>query len=367
MSSGLLCKWYFSPRAGLPDPSRRNVCGAEIDIGFGPREKPPSKGEGMRTPTASKGARSRVRRLAHGHAPEGAGHVHSNSGAPRPFFVISRTDANETRHADLSARTAESGRASCVEKPDHREYLGPILDGLAERQESHLGAQKLQLGEISHELRAPISRIKILLECARQRPQQMRGYLRRIEENVLRMQTLTQSLLDLSRLELSEESLAKEPCDLKELVFRVVEDARIEAEARGCIINHMPMPGCHVYANHELLRRGVENVVRNSVQYTREGGSVSVVLSFASKGVAQILVEDEGPGISEEELKEIFKPFYRGAHTRGAGTTGAGLGLAIAERAVKLHGGRIEASNGCHGIGLKVTIQIPLLHKISDQ
>jgi two-component system sensor histidine kinase CpxA len=175
------------------------------------------------------------------------------------------------------------------------------------------------------------------------------------------MEALTGRLLDFSRLELVEESLAKEPCDLTELVCRVVEDAGIEAEARGCSIKQLAIPGCLVSANYELLHRAVENVVRNSVQYTRENSLVSVILSCSSNRMAQILVEDEGPGISEEELEEVFKPFYRAAHARINRNLGAGLGLAISERAVRLHRGSINACNRPDGKGLQVTIQIPLL------
>jgi two-component system sensor histidine kinase CpxA len=177
------------------------------------------------------------------------------------------------------------------------------------------------------------------------------------------MEALTRRLLDFSQLEIIEESLVKEPCDLAEVVRRIVEDARIEAQARGCTIKYLPIPGCLVSANDELLHRAVENVVRNSVQYTRENSSISVVLSCPSNSVAQILVEDEGPGISEEELGEVFKPFYRAAHARINRTSGAGLGLAISERAVKLHRGSINACNCSDGKGLQVTIQIPLLNK----
>jgi two-component system OmpR family sensor kinase len=226
--------------------------------------------------------------------------------------------------------------------------------------QQHACTQKQYVSDISHELRAPISRIRILLERARQSPQEIHTYLTRIEENVFRMQALTKRLLDFSRVELIEGSLAKESCDLVELISKVVEDARIEAEARGCIIEHSLVPGCRVHANYELLFSAVENVVRNSVQYTTENSSVSVVLSCPSNKMAQILVEDKGPGISEEELKEIFKPFYRAAHARANRRSGVGLGLAISKRAVESHGGNINARNRSDGKGLRVTIQIPL-------
>jgi len=246
-----------------------------------------------------------------------------------------------------------------VDKPRKPGYSSHNFNELTERPQQDNYTQKQFLGDISHELRAPISRIRILLERARRSPQEVCGYLARIEENVLRMEALTKRLLDFSRLELIEDILAKEPCDLAELVCRVVEDARIEAEPRGCAIKHLTIADCVVSADYELLHRAVENVVRNSVQYTRENSSISIVLSCPSNGVARIQVEDEGPGISEEELEEAFKPFYRAAHARANGTLGAGLGLAIAERALKLHGGSINARNRSDGKGLQVAIQIP--------
>jgi len=177
------------------------------------------------------------------------------------------------------------------------------------------------------------------------------------------MEALTHRLLDFSRLELIEESFGRERFDLAKLASQVVEDARIEAEARRCVIKQSLIRGCLVYANYELLQRAVENVIRNSIQYTREDSTVSVVLDPPSNGVAQILVEDEGPGISEEELREVFKPFYRAVHACASRPAGVGLGLAISERAINLHGGSVNACNRLGGKGLQVTIRIPLLDK----
>jgi signal transduction histidine kinase len=309
-----------------------------------------------------KAGNSMVRRSAQAHASGSAGHMHSKTSPPRPSFLIPRADAHELSEGEVAARATESGRASCVDILDQPEYPSHPSNELAEGLQQHLYTQKQELGDISHELRAPISRIRVLLERARRSPQEICSYLARIEESVLRMEALTKRLLDFSRLEVIEEPFVKERCDLAKLVFRVVEDARIEAEARGCIIKHLVLHGCLVYASYELLHRAVENVVRNSVKYTRENSSVSVVLSCPSNRVAQILVEDEGPGISEEELEEVFKPFYRAAHARANGTIGAGLGLAISERAVKLHCGSINVRNRSDGKGLQVTIQIPLLN-----
>jgi len=314
----------------------------------------------METRTVPKTLNSRVRSSVQPYASEPARHMQPKSSRSRASFFVLPRDAPEASEVDVRAKATGSGRASRVDKPGKPEYLSHNFNDLAACLEQHLDTHRESLGDISHELKAPISRIRLLLERARRSPQEICGYLARIEENILRMEALTTRLLDFSQLEFIGESLAKEPCDVAELVCRIVEDARIEAEARGCTIKYLPIPGRIVYANYELLHRAVENVVRNSVQYTKENSSVSVVLSCPSKGGVQILVEDEGPGISEEELEEVFKPFYRAARGRANGTLGAGLGLAISERALKLHGGKINARNRSDGKGLYVTIQIPL-------
>lgn len=251
-------------------------------------------------------------------------------------------------HASGSARQRRP-------KSSSQQRFNEIVD----RPEHQQCTQKRYLRDISHELKAPVSRIRVLLERARNRPEEIGSYLAKIEENVLRMEALTNRLLDFPRLNLIEEPFAKEQCDLADLIRRVVEDARIEAGARGCTIKQSTVAECPAFVNQELLHRAVENVIRNSVQHTKKNSSISVILSRPSSGVAQIMVEDEGPGISEVELEHVFKPFYRAAQVRANGTSGAGLGLAIAERALTLHGGSITARNRSDGTGLLVTIQIP--------
>jgi signal transduction histidine kinase len=315
----------------------------------------------MGTRTVSKTVHSRARRAAQPCGSGLARHMHPKSNPPRPSFLVLPAGAQELSEVDVPAKATESRRQCGVGELGEPEYRSHDFNELAERPQPRHYAQNHSLSDISHELSAPISRIRLLLERARRSPQEICNYLARIEENVLRMETLTQRLLNFSRLELIEESIAIEPCDLAELTCRVIEDARIEAQARGCTIKHSTGPECPAFGNYELLHRAIENVVRNSVQYTRENSSVSVVLSCPSSRVAQIQVEDEGPGISEEELESVFKPFYRAAHARANGTLGAGLGLAISERALRLHGGSINARNRSDGKGLQVTIQIPLL------
>jgi two-component system sensor histidine kinase CpxA len=116
-----------------------------------------------------------------------------------------------------------------------------------------------------------------------------------------------------------------------------------------------------------LLRSAVENVVRNALRYTEGDTAVEISLSRSEKSpqstsMALITVRDYGPGVPEKELADIFRPFYRVAGSRDRKSGGDGLGLAITQRAVQLHGGEVTAFNAPGG-GLQVEIRLPLHHR----
>ena len=136
-----------------------------------------------------------------------------------------------------------------------------------------------------------------------------------------------------------------------------MEDCTVEASARGCGIAYACSRNIPLRGDPELIRRAIENVLRNSIRYAPES-SVVKVQAETDGGSAQVQIADSGPGVPEEEITRIFHPFYRVDDSRTASTGGVGLGLAIALRAVRLHNGSIEAKN--LRPGLLVTIRIPL-------
>jgi signal transduction histidine kinase len=152
-----------------------------------------------------------------------------------------------------------------------------------------------------------------------------------------------------------------EKADLLAILDNVVEDANFEARAvNKSVIMTCPESLEEIRMNPELVRRAVENIVRNAVRYTPEGTSVSVAVESGSdnKGVV-VKVTDHGPGVPEEELELIFKPFYRTEASRSRDTGGSGLGLAIAQKAILAHGGRIHAELPPGG-GLLVVMWLPV-------
>jgi two-component system sensor histidine kinase CpxA len=149
-----------------------------------------------------------------------------------------------------------------------------------------------------------------------------------------------------------------ERVDLAALLEQLVEDAAFEAEQRGCSVELGARDACSLDGNEELLRRAIENVVRNAVRFTEPGTAVRVDLE-RSGGTAEVRVRDRGPGVPEGALGDIWRPFYRVDDHRARGAGGTGIGLAITQRAVRIHGGEVEARNADGG-GLEVALRLPV-------
>lgn len=292
-----------------------------------------------------------------------------------------REATHQLAAGNLKARVG----AALGERNDEIGALGRDFDGMAERIESLLGAQRRLIRDISHELRSPLARLRVALELARRDkkipegaagreeaggPDEANGPLDRIERETERLNALIAELVTLTLLESGTERLEKTRVEvnLSELVREIAEDAEYEAggmkRSVKVLSNTDGREAISVFGSPEMLRRAIENVVRNALRYTPEGGSVEITTGRLREngrfypGVF-VRVRDHGPGVPEDALKMIFQPFYRAGDTaRDRLTGGAGIGLAITERAVHLHGGEVSASNAPGG-GLLVEICLP--------
>lgn len=236
--------------------------------------------------------------------------------------------------------------------------LGREFDQMAERISLLIESQKRLLADISHELRSPLARLSVALELARKNSlPSATAALNRIEQEAERLNELVGQLLALTRLESGAERVPAEVVMLEEIVQQIVDDANYEAKPLHKEVRISDLEKCRVTGSMELLRSGIENVIRNAVRYTAANTAVEVALEW-KLDVAELCVRDYGPGVPDGELQRIFEPFYRVSEARDRASGGAGLGLSIAERTVKLHGGTILARN-VEG-GLLVTIHLPL-------
>jgi two-component system sensor histidine kinase CpxA len=227
---------------------------------------------------------------------------------------------------------------------------------MADRIETLLAAERRLLLDISHELRSPLARLSVAVELARSDSEPER-HLDRIEREVGRLNALVGELLQVTRAEGDAARMHHGRLALDELVNQVVEDARLEAGQRGSEVAWSSREPVEIEGDEELIRRAVENVVRNSVRYAPADTAVEVSVK-RSGGEALVIVRDHGPGVPSEHLSRIFDPFYRVEPDRNRASGGAGLGLAIARRAIELHHGRIEARNASPG--LLVEMRLPV-------
>ncbi|WP_347986567.1 ATP-binding protein [Methylomonas sp. AM2-LC] len=239
---------------------------------------------------------------------------------------------------------------------DELSALGHDFDRMAEKIYSLLNAQQRLLHDVSHELRSPLARIQAAIGLVQQQPDKLQTSLVRIEREAQRISDLVGELLVLSRLEAGISGGDKQEFDLGALLDDIVADVRFEAELRQVHICAEGTEEIMVTAWGELLHRAIENVLRNAVQHCKAGGEVCLKSNFDSKSRCwRLLIEDQGSGVPEQDLTEIFQPFYRSHSSKKP--DGIGLGLAIAQQALLVHEGKIKATNRPEG-GLQVAMEI---------
>jgi signal transduction histidine kinase len=270
----------------------------------------------------------------------------------RPIARLRRA-TQQIAAGDLSVRVADQLAGADSET----RALGLDLDAMAERIQALLESERRLRRDISHELRSPLTRLNISLELIRRKSSaELAPAFERVERDTARLDEMIRELLHLNRLE-AEGLEHAEVIDLAALARDVVEDGAIEAERQGARLTLRAARPGFVRGNPELLRRAIENVVRNAIRFTGEGQPVELELGAADERV-KLAVRDHGPGVPDEALGKIFKPFYRVEGDRSRHTGGTGLGLAIVEQSMLLHGGRVEARNHAAG-GLVVVLDLP--------
>jgi len=254
---------------------------------------------------------------------------------------------------DFSARAG----AAVTDRGDEIADLARAFNGMAERIEALMASQRRLLGDISHELRSPLQRLDVAAALARGccTPEGW-AYLDRIERETERMDEMIGQLLELTREELREDR-PEEEFDLSDLLRRIAADAEFEGAPEGKRVLLTVVPGLRLRGSPSLLASALENGVRNALCHTAPGTAVEIRVREEGERV-RVSIRDRGPGLPEAELEQIFRPFYRSGFARDRKTGGVGLGLAIAEAAVRRHGGTIRARNDPEG-GLVLEIEVP--------
>jgi two-component system, OmpR family, sensor histidine kinase CpxA len=279
----------------------------------------------------------------------------------RPIGKL-RVAARSLANGELATRVAAPDREERLFGGDEIQGLVRDFNYMAERLERLVGAQKMLLRDVSHELRSPLARLSVALELAHEEsPPAMMGHLKRIEREAGRLNQLIGQLLRLSSMESTDAANFTESFHLNALLEKMLPDVEFEAEQRLCQVRLLNHCDCVVQGSPELIYRAIENIVRNAVRYTREQSVVELKLGCEKQvggPMVTLDVSDCGPGLPENELENIFRPFYRVDDARQRDTGGFGVGLAIANRAIRLHHGELWARNRPEG-GLVVSLKLP--------
>ena len=266
---------------------------------------------------------------------------------------------------DLAARVSTT--PSLANRHDEFAELAADFDEMATRIQDLLTAQRRLIGDISHELGSPLTRVNVALGLAfRKAGEEVRPELDRIQRESQRLNELIRQLLILSELENGTPSEPFKMIDLAVLAREVAADAEFEASSRRCRVRVTDLgtgsgSSC-VKGVHHLLRSALENVVRNAVRYTAEDSEVHIEIdpsrgSTNAREHAIVSVRDHGPGVPASAMLDLFLPFYRVSEARDRQSGGTGLGLAITRQAIDAHGGKVTAANHPDG-GLLVQMEL---------
>ena len=255
---------------------------------------------------------------------------------------------------ELSTRVGRQGGMA----HDEIAQLAYDFDAMAERIEALVAHDRGVLQDLSHELRSPLARLHLILDFAQRSSSaaEADSYFRQAEQEIGRLDRMTGEMLTLSRLEGGIPGMSRERLELLELIQGCLARAELEAGARKVQLHLASTQPVTVLGSALLVERALDNLIANAIKFSPGGGSVELAVR-EGKGVAELCISDRGPGVPDAELECLFRPFFRGSNAARA--DGHGMGLAIVQRVVQVHGGDIYACNGLGG-GLEVHLQLPL-------
>jgi signal transduction histidine kinase len=268
----------------------------------------------------------------------------------RPIRAL-RQAFDAAANGDLAPRFAkESGGNELAD-------LGRDFDRMTARLRSLIDGQTRLLHDVSHELRSPLARLQAAIGLAHQQPEKWSASMERIERESVRMDKLVGELLTLARLEAGAIKASQEEISMADLLDQIADDAAYEAASQQRTVVQEGDADVQVIGQPDLLGRAIENVVRNAIKHSPDGGEVQLQTRvLPDTRQLSIRVLDRGPGVSPADLDTIFQPFFRSS---SASAEGHGLGLAIAQHVIEAHGGSIKASNRAGG-GLCVEMILPV-------
>jgi two-component system OmpR family sensor kinase len=280
-------------------------------------------------------------------------------------FILKPVRIINDQALDISEKHLDR-RMPVSDSRDEFNALAQTLNKVFDRLQHAFLRQKRLLADASHELKTPLTMIRLALDEIRSglseasRDPQVESH-ERMTEQVLRMERLVKSLLDLSSLEI-EATAKKDQINLANILNALIADYRFLAEPRNIRIN-ATLPGqIEVEGDAEKLHRAFSSILDNAVKYNMDGGQIIIVGDQSEDGPT-ITISNTGPGVPEAEIPKVFDQFYRVDQSRAIRHGGSGLGLAIVKRIVELHGGKVKFDSQLGG-WTQMTVSLPQHRKM---
>lgn len=264
-----------------------------------------------------------------------------------------RTAMNQVTAGDYGVRTMTGNEAG----NDELKLLAADFDRMTEKVEDTLGNQARLIKDVSHELRSPLARLQAALGLAQQKNagdhQDVSAELNRIESEVQAIDELIEQILSLPQQNIA----LTDAVDLKGLLMHCIENSLASVIEKNLNIElKTDLEEAVISTRGRLLNSVFENLLQNAIRFAPDRSDVKVLLTQENQRY-HVTVQDQGPGVEEQHLEKLFTPFYRASEARERDSGGHGLGLAIAERNVRLHKGEITAQNVTpHGLSVRVSL-----------
>ncbi|WP_067621539.1 HAMP domain-containing sensor histidine kinase [Alicyclobacillus acidiphilus] len=279
----------------------------------------------------------------------------------KPLESMSRA-ALQIAEGDLDFKLASS---STVEIRQVRNAFQVMVNGLREgfaKQQKLEDERRFFIGAIAHDLRTPLFALRGCLDGIEQgiasSPDKMMHYVSVCKEKAIHLERLVSDLFAFTRLEYMEQTLQRESFNLSEVVNATVSSMAHRAQEKEILLDtKMPTGEFFISGDPHLLERAITNLLDNALKYTPNEGKITVELQTEPEK-AVLKIWDTGPGFLPDDLTHMFEPMYRGDTSRNLSTGGAGLGLTIARRIFRSHGGDLFADNSPSG-GAVLTGWIP--------
>jgi signal transduction histidine kinase len=271
-------------------------------------------------------------------------------------------DINSIRDGLGAVRRGERDVMIETSARDELSELAEAANAMIVRLRDEESARRDLVAAVSHDLRTPITSLRLLAEAVGDDivdGETRRGYIERMRTHIDALSALIDDLFELSRLEAGDIGWSLERVPLRELVGETVEAMRVQAEVKGVAVRFdVPLALAPARANPEKLQRVLFNLIQNAIRHTPADGSVVVRAEPVAEDRIEVEVADTGGGIDPVEREHIFTAFYRGGDGGSRTGAGAGLGLAVSRAIVEAHGGEIWLADSDGGTRVRFSLPV---------